>query len=302
MAENFRDKGWNLKNARDKYSQGMGCIHALLLFSFISLWGNDSHTLLFVYLGGTLTGFLFFVLRSDKTEFPPARRIDTQSSRFHLNAIFGYVMSGLGFISWMLMGFTAGEHVSYWYAGISFFFWGMVTGWYVFFRKWRHNSVFHASKDGMQEGREDRHEAESHPNQPPEETRREAPVIPPVSTTQTVREPQGATEARQIRAWLRRIEHKAGDIQSLLERHPEKATLVRRSLRYYLDTAQRLVDRCVDLERDNSLAEGARERIRKGLRMIEDTLDKQRDMVLEADLEHLDIELKVLEKTIRFET
>lgn len=117
----------------------------------------------------------------------------------------------------------------------------------------------------------------------------------------SMRELGSSLDSRVIRYRMESIAVQAERLLGVLREHPDRMSLTRRSLKYYLDTVIRLGKSCRKLEAHRDVAGDVREKIHQGMLKIEQAIERQRALVLESGLEELDIELQVLEKTIRME-
>lgn len=108
----------------------------------------------------------------------------------------------------------------------------------------------------------------------------------------------------EIRQQVEEIAKTADAIFEDFKRDPKDVKAARRFLNYYLDATERVVRRYYELSRGYGHTPETEEilaRVEKALPLIHDTYQKILKKVMEDDFLDLDIELEVLEKTIKME-
>ena len=94
------------------------------------------------------------------------------------------------------------------------------------------------------------------------------------------------------------------DIFDYIQKNPDDLTKAKQFINYYLDTTEKIVNKYVELvskkERSSEI-DAAITNVENVLDSIKETYTKQLHNLLEDDLLDLNTEIKVLEKTIKFE-
>jgi 5-bromo-4-chloroindolyl phosphate hydrolysis protein len=121
---------------------------------------------------------------------------------------------------------------------------------------------------------------------------------------QAVLDLSGEIPKESVRAKVEQLCRTGEHIVAELGREPRQVELARAFLTYYLEAAQRIVKRYVELGRRESPADEVRDtldRAEVSLESIQRAFDQQLAALLQSDVIDLDSEIELLEKTVQMD-
>ncbi len=111
------------------------------------------------------------------------------------------------------------------------------------------------------------------------------------------------TRDEEIKVLMGNVYERGIEITEYLKNYPQKITISRRFLNYYLDTASKISKNYVDFEtkslRQNR--EHIKEETKKALIMLETAFDKEFYKLVENDLVDFEADIKVLEESMKWD-